>query len=165
VTLRVTVHDRHGLRVDLHKTPAGTLTAAPERLSWFQRAADKVSYGMGTPTNIMVWVILVAAWIAMGPYFAHHSFLPAWFTSNGFNFPLNTVTTIAELYIGFLVGASSNRSERNLEATLSRIEQFEISSQTVEKQQSDLLQANTDLTRQVHELTAQVHRLVCAPGK
>jgi hypothetical protein len=33
--------------------PGGpTATTAPERLSLFQRAADKVSYGMGTPLNI-----------------------------------------------------------------------------------------------------------------
>lgn len=43
--------------------PAGpTPTATPERVSLFQRVADKVSYGMGTPTNIGIWVILVAGW-------------------------------------------------------------------------------------------------------
>ncbi len=75
--------------------PSATLNA--ERLSVFQRIADKVSYAMGTPTNILIWLIAVGVWVALGPYFANHQFLPAWFTSNGFNFPLNTVTTIAEL--------------------------------------------------------------------
>lgn len=82
-------------------------TANPERLSVFQRIADMVSYAMGTPTNIIIWLLAVGTWIAFGPYIAAHNFLPNWFTSNSFNFPLNTVTTIAELYIGFLVGASS----------------------------------------------------------
>ena len=72
------------------------------------RIADRVSYAIGTWQNIVVWIILVGTWFALGPYLANHSLLPAWFTSNNFNFPLNTVTTIAELYIGFLVGASTN---------------------------------------------------------
>jgi low affinity Fe/Cu permease len=99
-------------------------TAAPERLSLFQRAADKVSYGMGTPLNIGVWIVIVVGWtllFALHIVNARGTFLPLWFTSTGYNFPLNLVTTVAELYIGFLVGASSNRSERNLEATLGRI--------------------------------------------
>ena len=28
----------------------------------FQRIADKVSYGMGTPLNIFIWVVLVIGW-------------------------------------------------------------------------------------------------------
>jgi|GEM_PF-2266476 len=59
----------------------------PERLSLFQRIADKVSYGMGTPTNIFLWVLAVGAWIALGPYIAHHNFMPAWFTSNSLVMP------------------------------------------------------------------------------
>src|SRR5580698_4823547 len=92
----------------------------------FQRIADKVSYGMGTPLNIAIWVVLVLGWTLLflvdrNPHVQNGSFMPAWFTSTGYNFPLNLVTTVAELYIGFLVGASANRSERNLEATLDRL--------------------------------------------
>ena len=36
-------------------------------LSLFQRIADKVSYGMGTPTNIVIWILAVGTWIALGP--------------------------------------------------------------------------------------------------
>jgi hypothetical protein len=68
--------------------------------------------------------------------------MPAWFTSTGYNFPLNLVTTVAELYIGFLVGAASNRSERNLEDTLAQIE-------TLENKLAILIQENTDLTNEV----------------
>jgi hypothetical protein len=135
--------------------------AAGERLSLFQRTADKVSYGMGTPTNILVWILLVGGWIALGPYFARHTFLPAWFTSNGFNFPLNTITTIAELYIGFLVGASSNRSERNLERTLAQISAQDKQISGVERKLSLAVQQNTDLTTEVHKLTRLIHDTVC----
>jgi hypothetical protein len=53
--------------------------------------------------------------VVCAPQRAGGTWRPAWFTSFGFNFPLNLETTVAELYMGFLVGASSNRSERNLE--------------------------------------------------
>ena len=91
----------------------------------FQRIADRVSYGMGTPLNIAIWLVVVLGWTLLFALSSSKSiqggtFLPKWFTSTGYNFPLNLVTTVAELYIGFLVGASSNRSERNLEATLAR---------------------------------------------
>ena len=103
---------------------------APNEEPLFQRIADKVSYGMGTPLNIAIWIVLVVGWTLLFALSSSKSiqggtFLPAWFTSTGFNFPLNLVTTVAELYIGFLVGASSNRSERNLEDTLAQIETLE----------------------------------------
>jgi low affinity Fe/Cu permease len=132
-----------------------------EKLSLFQRVADKVSYAMGTPTNIIIWLLLVGIWICLGPYFAKHSFLPTWFTSNGFNFPLNTVTTIAELYIGFLVGASANRSERNLERTLAKISTQDEEISAVETRLSLALQQNTELTKEVHGLTKLIHESVC----
>ena len=56
--------------------PAAEATNDQERISLFQRIADKVSYGMGTPTNIIIWILAVGTWIALGPYFATHSFLP-----------------------------------------------------------------------------------------
>lgn len=133
-----------------------------ERLSLFQKIADRVSYAMGTPTNIIIWLLAVGTWIAFGPYIAGHNFLPVWFTSNSFNFPLNTVTTIAELYIGFLVGASSNRSERNLEATLAGIGSQERQIKDVEEKLAAALELNTQLTKEVHELTRLIHEKVCA---
>lgn len=119
----------------------------------FDRATDWVSAAVGRPTNILVWLVLVIAWTALGPYLAQHPFLPAWSVSTGWNFPLNLVTTVAELFIGFLVAAASNRSERNLELTLAKIQDVE------DGVRSDLA-ANTDLTRQVHDLTKQVHALL-----
>lgn len=145
--------------------PGGATAAVPEQLSLFQRAADKVSYGMGTPLNIGIWIVLVVGWTLL---FALHivdasgSFLPAWFTSTGYNFPLNLVTTVAELYIGFLVGASSNRSERNLEATLGRISAQDEQIDAVEMKLSEALQQNTALTAEIHALTKVIHATICA---
>lgn len=82
----------------------------------FIRLADRVSYGMGTPLNIGIWLLVVFGWIAI---FALHivdanaQILPSWFIGPAFNFPLNSVTTLAQLYIGFLVAAAANRAERN----------------------------------------------------
>jgi low affinity Fe/Cu permease len=151
-------------------------TDSQRKLSLFQRVADRVSYGMGTPGNIAIWLILVVGWVLLfaldhNPKVEHGSFMPAWFTSTGFNFPLNLVTTVAELYIGFLVGASSNRSERNLEATLASIsnqdkvigaQQQQI--QDVEAKLSASLEQNTELTRLVHDLTKAIHASICGPG-
>ena len=153
------VHEGNGFKLQLHKTRDGTLTAAPERLSRFQRIADRVSFLMGTPTNIVIWIIAVGAWIALGPIVAQHNFMPAWFTSNSFNFPLNTVTTIAELYIGFLVGASSNRSERNLEMTLGRIEQLENAAGTLLAGGRTVLDDIESLVREVHGIVAQTNEM------
>lgn len=84
----------------------------------FIRIADAVSFGMGSPTNIFFWLLAVAIWFVLGATqparFTGASFLPEWFTSTAWNFPLNTVTTLAELYIGFLVAAATNRAEREL---------------------------------------------------
>jgi low affinity Fe/Cu permease len=142
-------HDLHSLRPVLHKSPYGGLTSDPDRESPFQRLADWTSAAMGRPTNIMIWLVAVVAWtltFALGSKSIESgNWLPAWFTSQGFNFPLNLVTTVAELFIGFLVGAASNRSERNLEATLGRIEQLEQS-------HARLIQENTDLTKAIRDI-------------
>ena len=100
------------------------VAATADKESIFDRIADYVSAAMGRPTNIMIWLVLVVGWTAL---FATHivsanaNFLPTWFTGTAFNFPLNLVTTVAELFIGFLVAAAANRSERNLELTLAAI--------------------------------------------
>jgi hypothetical protein len=130
----------------------------PDRESPFERVADYVSAAMGRPANIMAWLFLVTAWTCMfasGLVNPAGTFLPAWFTSQGFNFPLNLVTTVAELFIGFLVAAASNRSERNLNRTLAAIAQQETQIGDVEDGLRGDLAANTDLTRKVHDLQTQ----------
>ena len=146
---------------------ASSATTNAEREPLFQRIADRVSYGMGTPLNIGIWIVIVVGWtllFAVHVVNANGSFLPTWFTSTGFNFPLNLVTTVAELYIGFLVGASSNRSERNLETTLARISAQDEQIDAVELKLSESLKQNTDLTAEIHKLTKLIHQSVCAGG-
>jgi len=158
--------------------------SAPERESVFLKVADYVSAAMGRPTNIMIWLVAVIAWTAVfafgGRHIAGGTWLPAWFTSQGFNFPLNLITTVAELFIGFLVAAASNRSERNLETTLARLSQQDQQIADVESRLGDtlaqnmtmtgelknLLAQNVELTKTVEELSRQVHAVVCAvtPG-
>jgi low affinity Fe/Cu permease len=153
--------------------------SAPERESVFLKVADYVSAAMGRPTNIMIWLIAVVAWTAVfalgGSHIASGTWLPAWFTSQGFNFPLNLVTTVAEIFIGFLVAAASNRSERNLEMTLARIGQQGKQIADVEttmgnslaqnttliNQLRDLIAQNTELTKTVETLSREVHTVVC----
>ena len=119
----------------------------------FDRLADWVSYAMGRPKNIVFWLVLVLCWTFVfafgGPHLASGDWLPTWFTSTGFNFPLNLVTTVAELFIGFLVAAATNRSEKALQSIIQRImaETDEI---------DELIKENTALTRQNNELALQL---------
>jgi hypothetical protein len=57
-----------------------------------------------------------------------------------------------ELFIGFLVAASTNRSERNLENALAAI-------QASEDRDAEAIKANAVLTQRVDELTGEIHRL------
>ena len=136
------------------------------RESPFEKVADWVSAAMGRPKNIIVWLILVTGWPLIfafgGPRIASGTWLPAWFTSQGFNFPLNLITTVAELFIGFLVAAASNRSERNLKTTLAAIQAAEDRDAETEAKITEGIDANTALTQQVHDLTAEVRQLVSA---
>jgi low affinity Fe/Cu permease len=143
------------------------VTAPAGQESVFDRVADYVSAAMGRPANIMIWLVLVAGWTSL---FAAHivsanaNFLPAWFTGTAFNFPLNLVTTVAELFIGFLVAAAAKRSERNLELTLAAIAEQEGQIEDVQEKLIQELASNTALTQQVHELTAQIHVLLTVAG-
>jgi low affinity Fe/Cu permease len=137
--------------------------ASTDRESVFDRIADYVSAAMGRPTNIMIWLVLVGGWtllFATNIVSANANFLPGWFTGTAFNFPLNLVTTVAELFIGFLVAAAANRSERNLELTLAAIAEQEEHIEDVQAKLSEELASNTALTQQVHEMATEIHALL-----
>jgi low affinity Fe/Cu permease len=128
--------------------------------SIFDRTADYVSAAMGRPANIVIWLILVVGWtlvFAVHLVSANANFLPAWFTGTAFNFPLNLVTTVAELFIGFLVAAAANRSERNLELTLAAIAKQEGHIEDVQTKLSEELASNTALTQELREMASQIH--------
>jgi low affinity Fe/Cu permease len=120
----------------------------------FVDAADKVSYAIGTPLNIAFWFVALMVWTLLGPEIAHDPFLPSWFTSNSWNFPLNTVTTILELFIGYLIAASNNRQERALEALLNHIGASTDETLTDDRQVLALLAALTDRLAAVEQNTA-----------
>jgi low affinity Fe/Cu permease len=127
--------------------------SAEGREGVFDRLADWVSYAMGRPKNIVFWLVLVLCWTFLfafgGPHLASGNWLPRWFTSTGFNFPLNLVTTVAELFIGFLVAAAANRSEKALRAVIEHIV-------TETDEIDELIKENTELTRQNNALALQV---------
>ena len=125
--------------------------------------ADKVSYGIGTPLNIGFWLFACIAWFVIfviNPHLAQVNFMPSWFTSTSFNFPLNTVTTLMELYIGFLVAAATNRAQRALTKLFNHLTHVVEQQDRMEKNMMELLDENTRLTNQVHELTTKIHAAV-----
>jgi low affinity Fe/Cu permease len=158
--------------------------------SRYGRFCDWVSEAMGRPLNITFWFVAIVVWTALfafgGPYLASGSWMPAWFTSTGYNFPLNLTTTVAELFIGFLVGTAANRSQNALTALLNHmqamLDEVKTNSETLSAQSNQLsahgdqlsaqaarieqlerslttsIDENTELTKQVHALTIEVAR-------
>jgi low affinity Fe/Cu permease len=126
----------------------------------FDRFADWVSEAMGRPLNIAFWFVLVVTWtliFALGGHkLSSGTWLPTWFTSQGYNFPLNLITTVAELFIGFLVATAANRAQNALTALLDKIDMQEAQIETTEANIVALIKENTDLTNEVHTLTTQV---------
>jgi low affinity Fe/Cu permease len=135
----------------------------PDRESVFLRVADKVSDGMGKPTNILIWLIAVIGWtllFALSKQLAKGTFLPSWFTSQGYNFPLNLVTTVAELFIGFLVAAATNRVERANDRVMDRIEAMEALLLVEIRNNTELTKAvkdQTDLLADIRQQVAAFH--------
>jgi low affinity Fe/Cu permease len=158
--------------------------------SRYGRFCDWVSEAMGRPLNITFWFAAIVVWTAIfafgGPRLASGSWMPAWFTSTGYNFPLNLTTTVAELFIGFLVGTAANRSQNALTALLNHmqamLDEIKANSETLSTQSNQLsahgdqlsaqagrieqlerslttsIDENTELTKQVHTLTIEVAR-------
>lgn len=111
----------------------------------FIKVADSVSWGMGTPANISFWILAVLIWFILGytrrELFVKGGLLPEWFTSDAWNFPLNTITTLAELYIGFLVAAAANRSERKLREMIEHTRHTVDKVEQINAKQNELLEA------------------------
>jgi low affinity Fe/Cu permease len=122
----------------------------------FLKFANWVSEAMGKPTNIAFWFVLVVCWTLVfalgGAHLASGTWLPAWFTSTGYNFPLNLITTVAELFIGFLVAAAANRAQDALTVLLAHIRAGVERDVAIEQGLKEAIAENTELTRQVHEL-------------
>jgi low affinity Fe/Cu permease len=145
-------------------TDPATPDIAPEGGS-FLRACRAVSAAMSRPTNITVWAIAIIVWTCLfafgGRHLASGSWLPAWFTSQGFNFPLNLITTVAELFIGFLVGTATAAAQASLSVLLEHmrdaLNQHELTLTRLEGLESKMelqIEENTQLTREIHAATA-----------
>jgi low affinity Fe/Cu permease len=122
----------------------------------FLKFANWVSEAMGRPTNIAFWFVLVVLWTLIfalgGQHLASGLWLPRWFTSTGYNFPLNLITTVAELFIGFLVAAAANRAQDALTVLLAHIRATVERDGAIEQGLKDAIAENTELTKQVHDL-------------
>jgi low affinity Fe/Cu permease len=121
----------------------------------FLNIADWVSEAMGRPLNILFWFAAVMTWtllFALDKHLASGSFLPSWFTSQGYNFPLNLITTVAELFIGFLVAAATNRAQAALTNLLTHIKVAIDKTEKLENTMRQLILDNTRLTQEVHDL-------------
>jgi low affinity Fe/Cu permease len=135
----------------------------------FDRFADWVSEAMGRPLNILFWLVLVVVWTLIFALGGHRlstgSWLPTWFTSQGYNFPLNLVTTVAELFIGFLVATAANRAQNALTALLDKIDSQEEQIEATEANIVALIKENTDLTTEIHTLTTEVAKSTALIGE
>jgi len=141
-------------------TTTQAMKDAVKRPTTFDRIADWVSEAMGRPLNIAFWFVLIAAWTLIfalgGPKLSSGNWLPTWFTSQGYNFPLNLITTVAELFIGFLVATAANRAQNALTALLDKIDMQEQQIEATEANIVVLIQENTELTTEIHALTTQM---------
>jgi low affinity Fe/Cu permease len=128
----------------------------------FLRFANWVSEAMGRPTNIAFWFVLVVCWTLIfalgGPHLASGNWLPVWFRSTGYNFPLNLITTVAELFIGFLVAAAANRAQDALTVLLAHIRATVERDGAIEQSLKDAIAENTALTKEVHDLQVEMSR-------
>jgi low affinity Fe/Cu permease len=144
-------------------TTTQAMKDAVKRPTAFDRFADWVSEAMGRPLNIAFWFVLVVAWtlvFALGGHkLSSGTWLPAWFTSQGYNFPLNLITTVAELFIGFLVATAANRAQNALTALLDKIDMQEAQIEATEANIVTLIKENTDLTSEIHTLTTEIRTL------
>jgi low affinity Fe/Cu permease len=144
-------------------TTTQAMKDAVKRPTAFDRFADWVSEAMGRPLNIAFWFVLVVTWTLIfalgGPKLSNGSWLPTWFTSQGYNFPLNLITTVAELFIGFLVATAANRAQNALTALLDKIDMQEEQIEATETNIVTLIKENTDLTSEIHTLTTEIRTL------
>ena len=180
---------RHGIGVTLTASGMAITTANPDidptqpttiekPPGLFLKFANWVSEAMGRPVNIAFWFVLVVAWTLIfalgGPHLASGTWLPTWFTSLGYNFPLNLITTVAELFIGFLVAAAANRAQDALTVLLAHIRATVERDAAIERELKVAIAENTELTKQVRDLQVtmsaqtalldQIHRQFAALG-
>lgn len=90
----------------------------------FTSFADAVTEFVGKWWFTAFSTLALLCWIGYGLFVLAPS-LPSWFTSNAWNFPLNTITTVGEWFLEGLVLAAANRVEHRHTQVLHRIERLE----------------------------------------
>lgn len=73
----------------------------------FTEIADTVTETIGKWYFTVISLVLLIGWIAYGIIA-----IPGWFTSNAWNFPINSVSTITEFFFELWILAAANRVER-----------------------------------------------------
>ncbi len=89
----------------------------------FTQLADLVSEAMGQWWVTAISLVAVLGWLALGP-------VMRW--SDSWQLLINTPTTVLELFIGFLLAAAANRSERRNRELLELIQRL------VQREQEEL---------------------------
>jgi uncharacterized membrane protein len=77
----------------------------------FTEVADRVTTAVGQWWFTVLSLALLVAWVAYGVVVIRQV-TADWFTSQQWNFPLNTITTVGEWFMEGLVLAAANRVER-----------------------------------------------------
>lgn len=91
-------------------TPAAV--AGGSRPGAFERAADALSYTVGTPWAFAAALSIIVVWALLGPFAGF---------SNTWQLVINTGTTIVTFLMVFLLSNASNRITENQDRTLQRI--------------------------------------------
>ena len=136
----------------------------------FTDLADIISEGMGRWWVSVVSAILIIGWTI----YCIGTQGPGWWYGTFYNLPLNLVTTVIELFVGFLIAAAANRVEkRNKElqetqiAILTHIEQLtnsddkkikQIEHEVKQEEKTQMLMEHLDM--QDAELLKQTNMLI-----
>ena len=107
----------------------------------FTNIADRVSEYLGAWWFTIASLLILALWFVYGATVIAGQ-APGWFTSNQFNFPLNTITTVGEWFIGALVAAAANRVERRNREQTAKMEDLEERIDTLVEGMAKLLEVD-----------------------
>ena len=120
-----------------HKAHAAPPMGINER---FTDLADKISTVLGDWKFSVISFGILGLWTIYGAVIIAHQ-TADWFTSQQWNFPLNTITTVGEWFIGALVAAAANRVERHNHTQVRRLDTLEQQNLRMEREHGQQLSA------------------------
>jgi low affinity Fe/Cu permease len=139
-------------------TPAG-------RPAFFERAADFMSFAIGTPAAFGLAATVIVVWALLGPFAGF---------SNTWQLIINTGTTIVTFLMVFLLGNASNRitesQDRMLEGILDEEQRLRNEERLIEKllQRIDVQHIKPilkHLDQQDHQVEEMAQRILTALGE